>query len=240
MSELLMQLPGLTIAPQSFEAGIFGAPVWRLTLAADTVTKEVGAVVGAARREGVALIACRLADGDARGRDLLKAGFRWIERLVTFERPLRFHPRVQAQLAKEADAEACAAIGASVFTYDRYHADQMVPGQIADEIRRQWVLEGICGRSDAAIVAREDSVIAGFNLCMKYGDVAVIDLIGVARAYQKKGVGRKLVRSALDHYAGVCKIMRVGTQEANLASLALYNSEGFTFASAAETYHWTP
>ena len=187
----------------------------------------------------MALIACRVPAGDARGQVLAEAGFRPIERLVTFERAIE-GVRVAADLAGAADAEDCAAIGATVFTHDRFHADPNIPDGVADEIKRRWVLNGVRGRADAPIVVRADGRIVGFNLCLRRGDVAVIDLIGVARAHQGKGLGRRLVEAALGHYAGSYAKMRVGTQDTNLASVALYERAGFNRVDTAETWHWTP
>jgi ribosomal protein S18 acetylase RimI-like enzyme len=197
-------------------------------------------VVRAARRDGVALIACRLADGDTRGRALADAGFRRIELLVTFERRIDAGPRVPAELASEADADACAAIATDLFTHDRFHADPNIPDTVAEKIKGRWVLNGVRGRADAAIVVRVNGEVVGFNLCLRRNDIAIIDLIGVARAHQGKGLGRRLVDAALGHYAGMCATMRVGTQDTNTASVALYEGAGFVFAEAHETWHWTP
>ena len=225
---------------QAFESGIFGAPVWRLTLNEQFGREDLEETLNRARAEGVALISCRLDENSACGMVLKDAGFRYIERLVTFSRPLDDGPRVAADVAAQEDAEACAKIARDVFSYDRYHADPQVPDTIANEVKRQWVLNGVRGRADAPIVIRADGAVVGFNLCLRRGDTAVIDLIGVAGGYQGRGFGRRLIQAALSHYAGQCEVMTVGTQDINLASVALYEGEGFRAETAAVTYHWTP
>ncbi len=242
MSDLAETL-GVSVTPQPFETAIFGAPVWRLDVvdgSAGLARAALRAVVDDARRQDVALVSCRVPADSASDAPLTGAGFRHVERLLTFERPLDDGPTVPADLATPEEADAVAEIGASTFSHDRYHADPALSDAAADEIKRQWVRNGVAGRADAPIVARVDGAIAGFNLCMRRGDMAVIDLIGVAAAYRRRGIGRRLVRAALGHYAGVCARMRVGTQAANAPSIALYRGEGFAQVEAADTYHWTP
>ncbi len=114
------------------------------------------------------------------------------------------------------------------------------PMPIADEIKARWARNGVNGRADAPLIVREGGAVAGFNLCMRKGEDAVIDLIAVDRRWQGRGLGRKLVEGALAHYAGAAPTMWVSTQEANVASVALYRSAGFALHSVAETWHWTP
>lgn len=230
----------VAIAPQPFESDIFAAPVWRADVEDGASLTDLGAVTDRARREGVALIACRVPEGAAAMALLPRAGFRPIERLLTFERALPEGPAVPADVALPEEADAVAEIGQSIFVFGRYHADPEIPDAIADEFKRQWIRNGVRGRADAAIVARFDRRIAGFILCMRREAVAIIDLIGVDSGHRRRGIGRWLVRRALSHYAGRCSRMRVGTQAANTPSITLYESEGFVPVAAAQTFHWTP
>ena len=109
---------------------------------------------------------------------------------------------------------------------------------LADRLKETWVRNSAAGRADAMLVAREDGRVVGFNACMRSGEAAVIDLIGVAPEAQGRGHGRALVEGALAHYAAAgAGEMTVGTQSKNVASLALYQACGFRVRSSQFTLH---
>ncbi len=234
--------PAYALLAQPFESDIFGAPLCRIALPPGIPsTAELMAMTDKARREGVALIACRLPAGNAAaGRALEGAGFYEIETLVTLARDIPASTEMPAGVAVggREDAETAAALARTCFTHDRYHADPSVPQAIADEIKARWVRNGFNGRADAPLVARGLSGLAGFNLCLLRGSDAIIDLIGVAETARGQGFGRKLVLGALAHYAGRASRMLVGTQSTNTASLGLYRSLGFADLRAETTWHW--
>lgn len=234
----------LAVTPQPFEADVLGAPVWRLEIEPDTLPdpRALVRLIERARAQGVALLAARFPVDAMMGPRFARAGFRQIECLLTFRRDLGGGnvPHVHLTLANPGDAEACAAIALRAFSFDRFHADPKLPKSAADEIKARWARNGVNGRADAPLVVREDGAVAGFNLCMRKGEDAVIDLIAVDPARQGRGLGRRLVDGALVHYSGSARTMWVSTQEANAASVALYKSAGFELHSAAQTWHWTP
>jgi len=243
MSVMVDTGPALSIAEQAFESDIFGAPVWRLTVAPDERVKKssIEEMVNHARSEGVALIACRLPERSPARYSLRDSGFRKVERLVTLYRPLPVEMEMPdgVEIGSGDDTAAAVEVGRTVFNFDRYHADPEIPKDIADAIKADWVRNGMNGRADAPFVARVDGKLAGFNLCMRHGDDAVIDLIGVADGYQGRGIGASLVTGAIVHYSGRARRMRVGTQENNTVSLAMYRRAGFEPHDVAETWHWT-
>lgn len=243
MNDVMETDRALTVSEQAFETDIFGAPVWRLTVSGngDVPPVELEKLLRRARTEKAALIACRLPETSSVGERLHEYGFRKVERLITFYRPLAGAAEMPdgIEVGGKSDTDAAVEIARSVFRFDRYHADPEISDDVADEIKALWVRNGMNGRSDTPLVARVEGKVAGFNLCMRHGEDAVIDLIGVADGYQGRGIGEKLVAGSLAHYAGRAKRMRVGTQETNTVSLSMYRRAGFKPHDASETWHWT-
>ena len=125
-------------------------------------------------------------------------------------------------VAQPMDHDACLEIARTAFSMDRFHADERVPKAGADRLKETWVRNSLGGRADTVLVAHdENSNAAGFVTCLVNSDTAVIDLIAVAPGRQGQGIGTRLVQGAFAHYAGQRSRMRVGTQEKNVASLAL-------------------
>lgn len=231
-----------------FEESLLGGPVLRLDLDSRTpdaaLASEIDAFVAQAQESGVRLVCVRLPWADRRRAAVLtQAGFRRIERLVTWRRSILPVPKCDrpVDLARKEDHAACIDIGRNAFTTDRYHADPDIPNAVANALKARWVENSLNGRADVALVARDDAGdVAGFNLIMKSDANPVIDLIAVAKSHRGQGFGRALVVAALDHYRGRAQAMLVGTQSQNAASMALYPALGFTNFAEQATFHWTP
>jgi ribosomal protein S18 acetylase RimI-like enzyme len=231
----------LPVAESAFEAEFFGGPVWRYAFDPASDPMQVAA---AARADRVRLVTCRIAADDGSAAAALEAaGFRQIERLVTFRRPISPIPEVTRPIvpASARDRDACVGIAVAALRQSRYHADARIEPRIADAIKRAWVSNNLAGRADLSLVARDSAgEVVGFNQLLKVGSEAIIDLIAVAPAAQHQGYGKALVAAGLRAYAAQADTMRVGTQGANQASLALYQSAGFTVAHEQLTYHLVP
>jgi len=231
----------LPVSESAFEAEFFGGPVWRFDFHPACDPAEVAT---AARSAGTRLVTCRIpADDSSAAAGLQAAGFRLIERLVTFRRDIAPTPDVMRAIvpAGARDRDACVAIALAALWQDRYHADPQIDHRIADAIKAAWVSNNLAGRADLSLVARSPGgEVVGFNLLLKTGREAVIDLIAVAPAAQHQGYGRALVAAGLRAYAGQADTMRVGTQGSNGASLALYRSAGFILVQEQLTYHLVP
>jgi len=228
---------GLSLCP--FETDMLGIPTASLDAACALASGPLETTLEMARREGIKLVTCRCPASDRGAINALQdCGFRVIECLLTLGRRLDVPAErpARVRLARREDAEAVAQIGASTFRFDRFHADARVSDQAADRLKGAWARNAVEGRADAVFVAEDDGRIAGFNACLLRED-AVIDLIGVAKDMQGKGIGRDLVRTSLSYYAGKAARMIVGTQSANHASLALYQSAGFRVDNSAFTLH---
>jgi ribosomal protein S18 acetylase RimI-like enzyme len=231
----------LPVTESPFEAEFFGGPVWRCEFHRDCDLTQV-AVAAVAKR--VRLVTCRIPAGDAPAAAALEAaGFRRIERLVTFRRQILPVPEVTRSIvpASSRDRDACVAIALAALRQDRYHADPQIEPGIADAIKRAWVSNNLAGRADLSLVARDSAgEVVGFNQLLVTGGESVIDLIAVAPAAQHQGFGTALVAAGLHAYAAKAETMRVGTQGSNHASLALYRSAGFTVMQEQLTYHLVP
>jgi spore coat polysaccharide biosynthesis protein SpsF len=225
---------GLPMAMQvehlEFETGVLGAPVSRLTKGDGSNPPDPNAW----------LISCRVPSEDSDRIQQLKAdGFREIESLVTFRRPITATPEgASPQLATEADFKACLEIGKTAFQFDRFHADPGVPNALADKLKETWVENSLKGRADAVFVTRDGDRATGFNLCRIEGCDVTIDLIAVANDMKGRGLGKQLIEQALNHYAGKADDIRAGTQTNNAASNRLYLGTGFSEFSQQKTLHW--
>jgi ribosomal protein S18 acetylase RimI-like enzyme len=239
---------GARLDPQPFESALLPGPAFRLRLpdeAADhRPTPGLGGLAAWASETGVGLVTARVPAAAAGLQAALAgAGFRAIERLVTLERTLEAGEAWPAGVRRgdPADAEPCAAIARTTFRHDRFHADPQIEPAVADALKARWVLNAFAGRADCCLVAGEPGQVTGFNLCLRTGDLAVIDLIAVAADAQGRGIGRSLVAASLAHYAAAgAARLRVGTQATNVASLALYRRAGFVPVAEAVTFHLVP
>ncbi|MBT3767388.1 MAG: GNAT family N-acetyltransferase [Rhodospirillales bacterium] len=213
-----------------FETGVLGAPVARL----------ISGNGGNSSKPNAWLISCRVPSEDANRIQRHKAdGFREIESLVTFRRPITAIPgRATPQLAIEADFEACLEIGKTSFQFDRFHSDPGVPNALADKLKQTWVENSLKGRADAVFVTRDGDRATGFNLCRIDGREVTIDLIAVANDMKGRGLGKQLIEQALNHYAGKADYIRAGTQTNNAVSNRLYLGTGFSEFSQQKTLHW--
>lgn len=225
--------------PSDFESDVFGAPVGRIVPSDDG--EGLGELVLGWAKSGQWLVSARLPlDDGPVTQDLYACGFSALEILITLERDLADAPHMPGgvRLARVADHGDCNEIARSAFIFDRFHADTRVPNALADRLKETWVANALDGRADAVLVVEDGGEVAGFVTCMVSGDAAVIDLIGVAKAHQGRGLGKALVQGALAHYKGRKSVMRVGTQDTNEHSLALYEGQGFQRTQFQVTYHW--
>lgn len=133
-------------------------------------------------------------------------------------------------------------IAASCFCYSRFHLDPWVPDKIANRIKHDWVLNYIRKkRGERLLVASLDGRPVGFlAVLMSVSDgkrVGIIDLMGVSKAFQHQGVGKALVQSFFRQYQDQCDDLQVGTQAANIPSIRLYQSMGFSIVKTRYVLH---
>lgn len=244
------------------ESGVAGAVVWsRQAFESEQLGREVASVerieswdpdgrgtfdalaegaADAMARARIEIAGCRLPE--AARHEILAlegAGFGVVECLLTLGRTLPETLPAPTSIGpmRAGEEEACAALAGRVFQYDRFHWDPRIDDRAADRLKSAWILNAARGRANAMLVARDGSQVVGFNACMRNGDAAVIDLIGVAPEARGRGLGAALVEAALAHYAGHAREMIVGTQSKNTASLAMYQRAGFRVRDSHLTFH---
>lgn len=229
-----------------FESEIFGKDVLRLACSdehdAASIRREATRAIDLVGSGSAALVSSRLPEGHPGISLLLSLGFRQIERLVRFERPVGSGEQGcdRIRLGTPEDQQACVAISGTAFRWDRFHADPHISDRTADDIKIAWVRNFFDGRSDLLLVGDDGSSVCGFLNCL-VGDAgeAVIDLIAVAESHQGRGWGTDLVRTCLARLQGTARTLAAGTQADNVGSVRMYQRLGFRPALTSVTLHLT-
>lgn len=132
-------------------------------------------------------------------------------------------------------------IAAGCFRYSRFHLDPLFSNATADLLKRKWIENYCLGvRGSALYAATIDGTPAGFLAVLETEDRgrnAAIDLVGVAPDFQGRGVGKALVAHFLEQWKSRADRLLVGTQVANVRSLAFYEQQGFRTAGSAYVLH---
>lgn len=174
-----------------------------------------------------------------------RGGFYLVDTNVVFAAPAppRSVPQGGASaLATPADHDGACELAGRAFSFSRFHLDPLFPAALADRIKAEWVRSYCEGRrGDALFVTRAGARVTGFlaALLTQAGSdrAAVIDLIAVDASARRSGAARALIDAFRAHYAGRVDVLRVGTQLANPASIALYQACGFGLADSSYTLH---
>lgn len=175
----------------------------------------------------------------------IRSGFRLVSTSVSFEcREFKSvlewegSPDCEVRFADHSEESEITALASSAFKYDRFHMDDLIPDDIADRIKRKWVESFFCGqRGDWMVVAQLGGAIVGFLQLINNSDNAlVVDLVAVKEAARGRGLAGRMLSFA----AAKCKSnmpIFVGTQLANVASIALYEKLGFQMVAADHVFH---
>lgn len=225
--------------------GVLGYPVYAIDPHAPGVAAEVHAQATAAGR------ALYFAKVPVERVDLVgalsRAGLTVVDVNVTLARggePPAGGPVAGVAVAplRQEDAEQVLAIAGSCFRFSRFHLDPAIPDELAHRVKREWIGSYARGaRGVELLVASVEGRPAGFLAVLEAPEdgcrVRVIDLIGVAEASQRRGVGSALVRAFVERHGPAGAGLRVGTQIANVPSLALYYRHGFEIARSSYVMH---
>ncbi|MBM3278747.1 MAG: GNAT family N-acetyltransferase [Candidatus Handelsmanbacteria bacterium] len=232
----------MRLDPDPWLGGLFGCAVYRAHWSTKAPSPEaLRRVVG----EGTAFVYAKLPVREVEGvGQLTGLGFKVVDINISFEGPPAGPPPKgpAVRRAEAGDRDGVLAIAESCFEYSRFHLDPLVAPGLADRIKRAWVESYFDKkRGDLLLVAELDGRPAGFlaGLVAPVGGRPgwVIDLMGVDRGAQRRGVGASLVRWFSHLACGQAEVMGVGTQVANTPSMGLYASCGFRPAGAAYVLH---
>jgi [ribosomal protein S18]-alanine N-acetyltransferase len=83
--------------------------------------------------------------------------------------------------------------------------------------------------------AWEGGSLVGYVGLVRSGREAEIHTLAVDSAYQRRGIGRALLRTALDHAVGATVFLEVRTD--NEPAIQLYRSEGFEMIGIRRGYY---
>jgi len=174
---------------------------------------------------------------------LEKANFKLIDTNVKFE----LHGNISFERKQQKDIEICFAkkkhqqaageIARDNFIYSRFHLDPLINNNIASQIKENWVKNYFSGkRGDEMILALLNDKPVGFLQLIIKDRELLIDLIGVDKEIQSKGLASAMIKYAEENinHTGI----KVGTQIGNLPSIKLYQKLGFVFTGSDYVFHY--
>jgi len=174
---------------------------------------------------------------------LEKANFKLIDTNVKFElhdnklSVKQQHNDIEICFAEKKHQQAVEKIARDNFLYSRFHLDPLIDDDIADQIKQNWVKNYFIGkRGDEMFLALLDNKPAGFlQLIIKEKEL-FIDLIGVDKIAQGRGVASSMIQFASTNIKSSC--IKVGTQIGNLPSIKLYQKLGFVLTESDYVFHY--
>ncbi|MBX7207077.1 MAG: GNAT family N-acetyltransferase [Verrucomicrobiaceae bacterium] len=227
------------LAHDPFLSGLLGKPAYHAS--APDISGDV-------LRDGVpSFVDAKVKTADVRACSVLEAsGFRLIDTNVQLDAPTSTiaalpaarEPGPAIRFAAPNDRAGVEEVAGSCFVYSRFHLDPQVEPARAHEVKRRWAGNYFSGnRGRWMIVAEHDGAVAAFLQLLAKDDAIIIDLIGVAAAHQRRGLGRAMIRHAALE-CGPAARMIVGTQIANAPSLRAYAALGFRVCSSSYVFHY--
>jgi len=202
-----------------------------------------------AERHGVQLCSCAIPADDSFWKAFLpEMGFRFVDlglqATLNGLRSARLpEPRTKLRLAAQEDWDAIEEIASNSFHHGRYHADPLLPRELADLRYRQWIRRALAGdhEIDRVYVMEEAGAIQGFYHVTVEDGVSDLRLAAVSLKLQGTMLGFDLYVSVL-HSLKNLGLRRVLTSisSTNTAVMNIYSMLGFQFSKPKIIYHWHP
>ena len=146
---------------------------------------------------------------------------------------------IECRFAIKDDEEELKKIAAESFQNSRFHIDNRIPNEKANYLKAEWVGSYFKSlRGDWLVVAKYGGQICGFLQLLKDKGNIIIDLIGVKKDFQGKGIGKSMINYASRKCASKETSFFVGTQLRNLKSIHFYYNIGFHITNSKYTLHY--
>lgn len=225
-----------------WDSAFFGRRIASLA-PAPTNRAELGAAIEAARAAGVecAYVLCDVQNtGGIQA--LCSAGVRLVDVRLTFERglagmaPADPDPAIRASRAE--DVPALRRIASTSHDSSRFYADGRFARDRCDELFATWIEKSCGGWAEVVRVAEVDGRVCGYTTGhVREEGRGEIGLVAVDPAAQGRGLGKKLVASALQALKdrGLARATVV-TQGRNIGAQRLYQTLGFR-TQRVQTWH---
>ncbi|WHZ25201.1 MAG: hypothetical protein OJF47_004313 [Nitrospira sp.] len=233
---------GLSIVPDAWLATIMNRNVHRVTGVLEEGQKNVVEELRLLTNQP-GFVFARVATQEVRTSHWLEAlGFRLVDTALLLEASGLSEVVTQGTRVRFATSEDQAAvldIARCSFRYSRFHLDPCIPRTLADEIKAQWAGNYFSRqRGDHMAVAEQDGRVVGFlQLLVAADQVLIIDLIAVHPDHRGSGLAAEMIRFVFAA-CGRFRMIRAGTQSANLPSLALYHKLGFHVVESSHIFHY--
>lgn len=173
--------------------------------------------------------------------ELEQYDFLLIDGIITLEikldnKQIEYLPK-QIRFAKIKDLKQLLKISGSVFAVTRYYHDPIIPKNKADKVYQKWVTNSLNEKSSKMVLVwEENKKILGLTTLDKKGQII---LVGVSEKAWGKGIGRELIKGALNKFRELKRErVVVETQITNIPALRLYQSLGFKVIDSFLTYRW--
>lgn len=156
--------------------------------------------------------------------------------------PTRSSSVVEIVKADERDEQVLMEMASNIFKTDHFHIDYHLSTSKCNQLYAKWIQSCLKGLADTVLVAIKDGKSIGFITC-KLGSIfnsynyGIIDLVGVKKEYEGKGVGSMLITGALKWFSNQTESVYVGTQVTNIPAIRLYNKAGFRQILSEATLH---
>jgi len=195
------------------------------------------------QRERIACLYFLAQSGDSETIRLAEeSGFCMTDQRITFARNLNggtAPPGDPIRPSVESDIPALAAIARRSYRDSRFYFDPHFAKSRCDDLYAVWIEKSCAGWAQRVFVAEVEGEIAGYCSChLTPADAGSIGLLAVAPAWGGRGLGSKLVTSALAYFdSHQATRVTVATQGRNVAAHRLYQGAGFVPDAVEIWYH---
>ncbi|MFN3740966.1 MAG: GNAT family N-acetyltransferase [Thermodesulfovibrionales bacterium] len=147
----------------------------------------------------------------------------------------KFVPRSNKELknaiikAEPSHIPALKQMSSSLYPDSRFYNDPFFNKEDAERLFMAWIENSVIGDAADVVFYYPEK---GYITCKKQEVIGKIVLVGVAKQWQQKGIGRALVGKALDwFYREGIKSVQVRTQLKNINAMNFYSGLGFRIQS---------